>query len=80
MNSRSGFVRCSARLHAEVDTVLAGRPATHADLPHLALTCRIIDEVLRLHPPAWLLTRTVTTDTRLDGNLLPAGTTSVARS
>ncbi|MFI0743091.1 cytochrome P450 [Streptomyces sp. NPDC021100] len=64
------------RLHTEVDSVLVGgRAATHADLPRLELTGRIIDETLRLHPPGWLFTRTVTTDTRLGEHLLPAGTT-----
>ncbi|MGI5374140.1 cytochrome P450 [Streptomyces sp. CA-251387] len=62
------------RLHTEVDSVLCGAPATHADLPRLTLTARIITETLRLYPPGWILTRTVTADTRLGGHLLPAGT------
>jgi cytochrome P450 len=65
------------RLHAEVDTVLAGRLPTHADLPALELTGRVITEVLRLWPPAWMFMRTVTADTKLDGHHLPAGTTVV---
>ncbi|MFE2547431.1 cytochrome P450 [Streptomyces sp. NPDC059355] len=65
------------RLHAEVDTVLGGRTATWADLPRLGLTERIITETLRLYPPTWMLTRTVTADTRLGGQLLPAGATVV---
>ncbi|MFE2337380.1 cytochrome P450 [Streptomyces coelicoflavus] len=67
------------RLHDEVDTVLNGAPATHADLPHLRFTNRVITETLRLRPPAWFFTRTVTTDTRLGGHFLPAKT-SVAYS
>lgn len=67
----------SARLHAEVDTVLAGHPATHADLPQLELTGRVIRETLRLWPPGWILTRIVTTDSDLGGHHLPAGTTIV---
>lgn len=63
------------QLHAEADTVLGGRTATHADLPQLSLTARIITETLRLYSPAWFLTRIVTTDTNLGGHLLPAGTT-----
>lgn len=65
------------RLHAEVDTVLAGAPARFADLPQLELTRRVITETLRLYPPAWLLTRTVTTGSRLGGHRLSAGTTLV---
>ncbi|MDT3396011.1 cytochrome P450 [Streptomyces sp. B1866] len=63
------------RLHTEVDAVLGGAPAVHADLPRLELTGRVITETLRLYPPNWLFTRTVTADTRLGGHLLPAGTT-----
>lgn len=64
-------------LHAEVDAVLDGRPASHADLPHLELTGRVITETLRLYPPGWIFTRTVTADTRLGGHRLPANTTVV---
>lgn len=63
------------RLRAEVDTVLAGRPARHADLLHLELTGRIITETLRLYPPGWFLTRIVGEDTELGGHTLRAGTT-----
>ncbi|MFD5510020.1 cytochrome P450 [Streptomyces sp. NPDC127051] len=63
------------RLHAEVDTVLGGRPATHADLPRLELTGRILTETLRLWPPAWFLTRTCTADTHLGRYPVPIGTT-----
>ncbi|MFG2878963.1 cytochrome P450 [Streptomyces sp. NPDC048337] len=66
--------RIADRLHHEVDTVLAGRPARHADMPHLTLTGRIITEVMRLYPPAWLLTRVVSEDTELGGRHLRAGT------
>ncbi|MFE0105249.1 cytochrome P450 [Streptomyces sp. NPDC059009] len=65
------------RLHAEVDSVLTGSTATHADLPRLELTERIITETLRLRPPGWIFTRTVTADTRLGGHLLPAGSSVV---
>ncbi|MFJ8624833.1 cytochrome P450 [Kitasatospora sp. NPDC093550] len=63
------------RLHAELDTVLDGRPARHQDLPALPLTARIVSETLRLYPPVWILSRTVTADTRLGGHPLPAGAT-----
>ncbi|WP_107054442.1 cytochrome P450 [Streptomyces sp. NRRL S-350] len=63
------------RLHTELDTVLDGRPARHEDLPSLPLTARIVSETLRLYPPVWILSRTVTTDTELGGHHLPAGAT-----
>ncbi|MFD7031368.1 cytochrome P450 [Streptomyces sp. NPDC059917] len=65
------------RLRTEVDAVLGGRIATWADLPHLELTDRVVTETLRLYPPTWMLTRTVTADTRLGGQSLTAGTTVV---
>ncbi|MFG2907083.1 cytochrome P450 [Kitasatospora sp. NPDC048286] len=63
------------RLHAELDTVLDGRPARHEDLPALPLTARIVSETLRLYPPPWILSRTATTDAELGGHRIPAGTT-----
>lgn len=65
------------QLHDEVDAVLAGRAATHADLPKLQQTQRIITETLRVYPTGWFFTRSVTTTTRLGRYTLPAGTTVV---
>lgn len=64
----------AASVRAEVDTVLGDRPATHSDLPRLELTQRVLTETLRLYPAVWLVTRTVTSDTRLGRHCLPAGT------
>ncbi|HEY3797941.1 MAG TPA: cytochrome P450 [Caulobacteraceae bacterium] len=41
-----------ARLHAELASVLGGRNPTEADLPKLTLTRRIVEESMRLYPPA----------------------------
>jgi pentalenene oxygenase len=65
------------RLHAEVDGVLDGAPVGLDHLPRLELTARIITETLRLYPPAWVTTRTVTADAQLAGYDLPAGATVV---
>lgn len=62
------------RLYAEVDAVLGEAPATYADIPKLELTGRIITETLRLYPPAWFSTRTVTTNASLGGHTVAAGT------
>jgi pentalenene oxygenase len=61
------------RLHAEVDAVLAGRPAGHEDLPRLDYTARVVRETLRLRPVGWLLTRMALVDTELGGQRVPAG-------
>ena len=55
-----------ARLHAEVDAVLAGRPPALADLPHLPYTLQVIKEAMRLYPPAWVVNiRRAAADTTL---------------
>lgn len=65
------------RLHAEIDTVLAGRTPALEDLPKLELAGHIITETLRLYPPIWIVTRATTTDTQLGQHPLPTGTTIV---
>ena len=41
------------KLRAELSEVLGGRVPTFQDLPHLRYTRMILDEALRLYPPAW---------------------------
>lgn len=41
----------------EVDTVLAGRPVTAADLAKLSYVERVVAETVRRHTPVWLLMR-----------------------
>ena len=46
-----------ARLHAELDSVLGGRPPTLADVPKLVYARAIFDEAMRLYPPVPILPR-----------------------
>lgn len=46
-----------ARLRAEVADVTGGAAPRIDDLPRLHYTSAVLDEVLRLYPPAWLVTR-----------------------
>jgi cytochrome P450 len=41
-----------AQLHQELDTVLGGRPPTMEDLPNLPYTRMVIEEAMRVYPPA----------------------------
>lgn len=41
-----------AKLHQELDTVLAGRTPTALDLPSLPYTRMVIEEAMRVYPPA----------------------------
>jgi cytochrome P450 len=62
------------RMQTEVDAVLDGRVARHTDVARLGCTTRVLTEALRLYPPAWIVTRVLTTETTLAGRRLPAGT------
>jgi cytochrome P450 len=61
------------RLHAELDSILNGRPATLSDLANLPYTELIVKETLRLYPPAWLLLRSAKTDLVLGNFRVPRG-------
>lgn len=61
------------RLHEEVDAVLAGDRITVEHIGRLVLTRRLIDETLRLHNPAWLVTRQALSTVSLGPFELPAG-------
>ncbi len=64
------------RVQAEVDTVLQGRTPTYEDLEKLSYLHQVIEETLRLYPPAWLLSRTAVQDDVLgSGYRIPAGST-----
>ncbi|GAC1554664.1 MAG: hypothetical protein NVS2B7_30650 [Herpetosiphon sp.] len=64
-----------ARLQAEVNQVLAGRPPTVDDLHHLPYTAQVFKEALRLYPPAYILNREAVEPIALpDGRYLPVGT------
>jgi cytochrome P450 len=45
------------RLKKEVDDVLGGRVPELDDLPRLAYTKQVVEEALRLYPPAWVFER-----------------------
>jgi cytochrome P450 len=61
------------RLEQELDAVLDGRPPEYADLPRLPYTRMVIDEAIRLYPPAWIFSRQALGDDTLGGFPLPRG-------
>lgn len=61
------------RLEEELDTVLAGRPPDYDDLARLPYVRMVIDEALRLYPPAWGFSRQALSDDTLGGFPLPRG-------
>ncbi len=62
------------RLYAELDEVLDGRPPAWKDIPQLSYTRAVIDEALRLFPPAWVITRRSAGPDTIDGVNVPEGT------
>ena len=54
-----------AKLHEELDRVLAGRAPTRADVEALPYTEAVVKESMRLYPPAWTVGREALEDTTL---------------
>ena len=63
----------AARLHEELDRVLGGRVPTADDVPKLAYTRGVIEETLRLHPPAYIFQRRAKADDVICGRRVHAG-------
>ena len=59
------------RLEAEIDGVLGGRIPTLADLPQLPYNLQVIQESMRLFPPAWGVGREALEADELDGYPIP---------
>jgi cytochrome P450 len=62
-----------ARLHAELDAVLGGRVPTFDDLEKLSYTRMVIEEAMRLYPPAHTFGRQPIADDEVLGHRIPAG-------
>jgi cytochrome P450 len=60
-------------LEDELKAVLGGRAAGFEDLPRLRYTRMVLEETMRLLPPAWVVTRSAIADDEVDGYLVPAG-------
>jgi cytochrome P450 len=63
-----------ARLEAEIDDGAGDRALTHADMPRLVFTDRVVRESLRLYPPAWSIGREAIEDVELGGVRFERGT------
>jgi cytochrome P450 len=61
-------------LEEELDAALDGGAAPGVDhLPRLRYTRMVLDESLRLYPPAWVITRSADGDDEIGGFAIPAG-------
>ena len=61
------------KLHAELADVLGGRAPTVDDVPRLPYTAMLVNEVLRLYPPAWGIAREAVQDCEIAGYRIPKG-------
>jgi cytochrome P450 len=64
-----------ATLHDELANVLAGRAPRHEDLANLPYTRMVIEESMRLYPPAHTLLREAIAPDEVHGHFVPAGAT-----
>jgi cytochrome P450 len=55
------------RVRAEAHSVLGGRRPSIEDLPRLAFTRSVLEETMRLYPPAWIIEREAMAEDRLGG-------------
>ncbi|WP_237109078.1 cytochrome P450 [Nonomuraea sp. MG754425] len=62
------------RVRAEATEVLGDRPPVFEDLRRLTFTAQVIEEVMRLYPPVWALTRVARESDEVGGFHVPAGT------
>ncbi|MGP9016832.1 cytochrome P450 [Streptomyces sp. BR1] len=63
-----------ARLEAELERVLGGRPPTIDDYDDLSWTRQIVKEAMRLYPPVWTVPAVAREGATLGGTRIPAGT------
>jgi cytochrome P450 len=61
------------KLEDEIDAVLEGRLPEYADLATLPYLRMVVDESMRLYPPAWGFSRQALNDDQLGGFRLPRG-------
>jgi cytochrome P450 len=64
-----------ARLQAEAREVLGGRPPQYGDLERLRFTGQVLNEAMRLFPPAWILGRRALGEDEIGGYYVAPGTT-----
>lgn len=62
-----------AQLHAEVSTLLQGRIPSVPELSTLSYTNMVLQETMRLYPPAWAIPRGAINDDEIGGYHIPAG-------
>jgi cytochrome P450 len=70
----SQYPQVRIKLQEEIRSVLAGHEPTIDDLARIPYLDWVLDESMRLYPPAWLQMRLVAKESEIDGVKLPVGT------
>ncbi|WP_327092426.1 cytochrome P450 [Nonomuraea sp. NBC_01738] len=65
------------QVYAEIDRVVGDGPVTTAHLPELRYLHQVVQELLRLYPPGWVLPRLAVEDDELGGVPIKAGSTVI---
>lgn len=63
------------KLYSELDSVLAGKTPTVADIPRLPYLNHVITEAMRLYPAAWAINREVVEEVEIGGRTYEKGDT-----
>lgn len=63
-----------AKVRDEIERVCGDAPPSMDDMRQLTYQRMLIEEVMRLYPPAWTVSRTALEDDVIDGYHVPAGT------
>ena len=61
------------KLRDELTEILGGRAPTMEDIPRLRYTRMVLDESMRLYPPAWATSRNPVEDDEIGGYRIPKG-------
>ena len=69
----SGAPEVEGKLRDELDQVLGGRLPTVEDLALLPYLMMVVQEAMRLYPPAWAISRAAIADDEIMGYRIPAG-------
>lgn len=69
-----------AQLQEEIDRLLGGRTPVLEDIPNLVYTRQILDESLRMFPPAWAIGRQAIQEDQVGGYRIPDGSGIVISS
>ena len=62
-------------LIAQIDATLAQRDATPADCDKIPLALAVVEEAMRLHPPAYVVSREATREVTIGDHVMPQGAT-----